>query len=150
MPRQKTERAAQKVAQRKVGTVTARICQKAMPCVDMMPTMAAMAADMGEAITPMPAEITEADTARSGRTRAEAATSATTGYTAKATYAVPTSITKSEQTKGPTIVIAFGYLRSIFSASRTRRSRPPEPCSTDVAAITAVMMRSTEVGGEPG
>ncbi len=45
----------------------------------MMPTIAAMAADMGEAITPMPAQITEADTARSGRTLAEAATSATTG-----------------------------------------------------------------------
>ena len=44
-----------------------------------MPTMAAMAADMGEAITAMPAQITDAETARSGRTRAEAATSATTG-----------------------------------------------------------------------
>ena len=63
----------------KVGSVTARMCPKEIPCVDMMPTMAAMAADMGEAITPIPAEMTEAEIARSGRTFAEAATSATTG-----------------------------------------------------------------------
>ena len=67
------------MAHRKVGTDTARICQKATPCVLMIPTMAAMAADIGEAITPIPAQMTEAETARSGRTLAEAATSATTG-----------------------------------------------------------------------
>ena len=63
---------------------------------------------------------------------------------------MPTKITKSEQTKGATNVIALGHFLSILSAILTIQSRPPAPCRIEVQAITATIMRMVDTGGELG
>ena len=79
VPFQYTDKHVQSVAMIKAGTVTAKIWIKETSKTARLATKAAMAALIGLATTAIPAEITDAAMGRSGRTLAEAATSATTG-----------------------------------------------------------------------
>lgn len=82
--------------------------------------MAAVAADIGEPVIAAWAPITDIESGRSGRTRAAAATSAMTGYTANATYPVQHNKVKKKQTNGPIKVICWGFRRKMRSAIPTR------------------------------